>query len=127
MRKRPVSNQNGQRVSPAERVRKRFYEKVRMAGADECWLWMAQYNDKGYGRFKLAGLQVYAHRVAVVLARGRIPKGMMVHHTCHSRKCVNPKHLRVVTYTYNNRETHWWGGEPKALDLPGMGGMNAND
>jgi hypothetical protein len=36
------------------------------------------------------------------MANGPIPEGMVIDHMCHSRKCVRPSHLQVVTQKQNS-------------------------
>ena len=57
----------------------RLSSKYMVDDSTGCWNWLAYINPDGYGMFK--------------------HKGMMT--LCHNRKCVNPKHLRVVTHTVN--------------------------
>lgn len=82
-------------------LEERFWSKVNVAGSDECWLWTAHLCT-GYGRIKVAGKDILAHRVAYQLVRGDIPEGMDVDHRCLNRPCVNPAHLRLVTRKQNN-------------------------
>jgi hypothetical protein len=44
---------------------------------------------------------VGAHRFAYELAKGPVPDGFDVHHTCLTRRCVNPDHLESVTRAEN--------------------------
>lgn len=67
-----------------------------------CWLWVDRSVDKyGYGKVWHEGVQQGAHRVSYKLAKGDIPKGMVLDHLCRVPCCVNPDHLEVVTYREN--------------------------
>ena len=77
-------------------VEDRFWSKVAIGDEGECWLWQASEGAHGYGQFRYGGVIDKAHRVAWMIANGEpIPDGMWVLHTCDSRLCVNPKHLRL--------------------------------
>jgi hypothetical protein len=73
----------------------------------ECWLWTGAVSS-GYGRIKGAPPQkemLLAHRAAYEMAKGPIPEGMVIDHTCHQKLCVNPDHLRAVTTKQNVEHT----------------------
>jgi len=67
----------------------------------DCWTWTGTKNKKGYGEAWVGGKGRKAHRVAYELAYGPIPEGMQIDHTCHTRACVRPDHLRPVTNKQN--------------------------
>jgi hypothetical protein len=39
---------------------------------------------------------MYAHRAAYELAKGPIPRGHHIHHTCGNVRCIEPAHLIAV-------------------------------
>jgi hypothetical protein len=88
----------------------RFWKNV--IKTPECWLWTGATHIKDrYGKFKIAsgrsgGRHVYAHRFAYEQAKGRIPPGLHVDHTCSVRTCVNPLHLQAVTPRRNAQLSH---------------------
>jgi len=54
------------------------------------------------------------HRLSYTLAKGEIPTGLVIDHTCGVRDCQNPKHLEAVTQAENIRRAHHdWKGVAK--------------
>lgn len=72
-----------------------FWKKVDKS--KDCWIWTANTDPAGYGRFWLNGKLTSAHRTSYEMAFGDIPAGMDIDHQCHTPACVNPKHLKAVT------------------------------
>lgn len=64
----------------------------------DCLIWKGFMDRKGYGMFSgPAGKKVFVHRFAYTVARGPIPEGMVLNHSCRVRACCNPDHLAPVT------------------------------
>lgn len=82
----------------------RFDKYVDKKGFDECWPWLAGRSGAGYGKFRLNGRTVSAHRASYVLNKGTIPDGLLVRHTCDNKPCVNPNHLITGTPKDNARD-----------------------
>lgn len=89
-------------VPKMEQIHKdRFNAKWEAVTETGCWLWTAQTSLGGYGQIRIKGIQIFAHRVAYELHRGKIPKGLQIDHLCRVRCCVNPWHMEPVTSKEN--------------------------
>lgn len=80
----------------------RFWPKVNKDGpisalGSRCWLWTAQIQDNGYGKFWDGQRPVLAHRFAY----GMVDPDKEVDHLCHVRHCVNPEHLEAKSHKKN--------------------------
>jgi hypothetical protein len=79
--------------------------------AEGCWVYTGSTNSRGYSQVCSGrkSKNMLGHRLAVLARDGSIPAGLTVDHTCHNsarclagdscehRRCVNPRHLAVVT------------------------------
>lgn len=82
----------GKLIPIERRIRSHYVER----GPDECWEWLGKRNAAGYGLISAGGVksrELRAHRVMYELHVGPIPNGLVLHHTCENRGCVNPAHL----------------------------------
>lgn len=83
----------------------RFWKLVKRGGPDECWEWVGfRHKKSGYGSWSPRHDERWgAHRVAWVLANGRLPDGMVCHH-CDNKPCCNPAHLYDGTAKTNAQD-----------------------
>jgi hypothetical protein len=79
----------------------RFLSYVQVEG--ECWRWIGELTEDGYGRFLARGVHGAAHRWAYEHFIEPIPDGLVIDHLCRNHGCVNPAHLEPVTQAENLR------------------------
>lgn len=85
----------------------RFAEKVLLPDdlndTVPCWLWQgAKHSRKrGYGKFRLGGKVMNAHKASHILFNGPVADGLVVGHQCNNERCVSPHHLKAETQSEN--------------------------
>lgn len=79
-----------------------FWDKVDKSG--ECWEWIGNKLESGYGRIGYKRKRILAHRFAWELVNGQIPNSLLVCHSCDNPGCVKPNHLFIGTQTDNMRD-----------------------
>ena len=102
---------------------KRFWSKVDIRGADDCWEWKAFRDQEGYGQFYLENRTIKAPRAAYRLAIGEIPSGEEVCHTCDNPPCCNPNHLFLGAHR-DNMDDMMAKGRQNQGDRHGMARLN---
>lgn len=102
-RKRTTGTTNdGPRARTSLEVR--FWKNVERKSEKECWPWIGQSLNRGYGYIGIGGRnsgKELSHRISWVFKNGKIPNGKVVRHKCHNRLCCNPNHLQLGTQADN--------------------------
>lgn len=98
----------GQYIRKRKPAIERFIDKIAVQ-PNGCWLWSGCLVD-GYGRLRVDGNYILAHRFSYEYHVGLIPAELILDHQCHNkdltclggssclhRRCVNPEHLEPAT------------------------------
>lgn len=87
--------------SKKDRLKLRFFRKIKINKTSRCWEWQASKSFDGYGRIVCNKRLQMAHRVSWLIYNGTIKNKLYVLHKCHNPPCVNPKHLYLGTHRQN--------------------------
>jgi hypothetical protein len=63
-----------------------------------CWNWLGSISTQGYGIFNHKPVYALAFRMD---GGGDVPKDKVLCHQCNNKRCVNPSHLYIGTYSQN--------------------------
>lgn len=78
----------------------RVWEKIEVAGPDDCWLWTGGVNQGGYGHLGTPdGKRHLSHRLVIGAEIDEV-----VMHSCDNPPCCNPAHLSARTHVDNMRD-----------------------
>lgn len=82
-----------------------------------CWTLDTSVQDNGYSRVRMNGRVDTGHSVMYQLKKGPVPDGMEIGHTCDTRNCVRPGHLKAITHADNMvAVSRGWAARKAALD-----------
>lgn len=88
----------------------RFWSKVNVRKAGQCWDWTGSRRKSGHGQFLSRGLSTtVAPAIALILTGTPRPKGQLALHHCDNPPCCNPNHLYFGTHQDNNNDA--WSRE----------------
>jgi hypothetical protein len=88
------------KLPPIEKIKRNVEENE-----NGCWVLTRYTDEKGYGRLRVNGKLMKAHRIMYEYATGeKLTKDDAIMHTCDNPSCCNPRHLEKGTRAENNRD-----------------------
>lgn len=71
---------------------------------NDCWIWIGNINQGGYGYMEISSKTKLAHRVSFGFFKQEPNPNLFIIHSCHNRSCINPDHLREGTVKDNAKD-----------------------
>lgn len=79
-----------------------FIESALLAETDECIIWPYETDKDGYSKGTYNSKYLGVHRLVCRLTKGNPPTALHhAAHTCNTRACINPQHLKWATAKEN--------------------------
>ena len=83
----------------------RWLDRIVIDADTGCWLWQGHLDGKGYARVRLSKTRAtQLHRLFYERFVGPLDARLSIHHTCHTRRCLYPRHLVQLTRSEHSRE-----------------------
>lgn len=79
----------------------RFEKKIIPEPNSGCWLWLGALGHRGHPHINKSYGTQSGHRFIYQTLVGSVPQELVVDHWCNNPSCVNPDHLRPLTYQNN--------------------------
>lgn len=84
---------------------------------NQCWEWIGNLTEKGYGQMRINGVTFSAHRLSWLLFHGGGQNNFQVLHKCDNRKCFNPNHLFLGTNADNVKDRNSKNRQAKGANI----------
>jgi hypothetical protein len=95
----------GRRLGDSGSLIERLLDKIEINNTTGCWEFKGGKNNLGYGMIRDEKKMRTAHRVSYEEhSQIKIPKHLVVMHSCDNPCCVNPQHLSLGTRSDNTRD-----------------------
>lgn len=70
---------------------------------DGCWVWQGTVDNNGYPTIHVRPRTLRVHRFLYAQLVRNPPPGLVLHHVCFNKRCVNPDHLEELTRAEHKR------------------------